>query len=149
MGVTVTDRRRTAPRLVGAALLAAALAACGGEPGIEGRWSGEDADGNRMTFDFREGGDASWIVTVGGAPPETIDMRYSVDPSVSPHEIDLTDFEGGPLEGLTMVGIYEFTGDDAFRIDLEPVTVATEAETGRPTGFTDETVVFNRVSEGE
>src|SRR5262249_48702257 len=35
---------------------------------------------------------------------------YKVDPSKSPKTIDIT-FTGGPLDGQTMLGVYELEGD--------------------------------------
>lgn len=140
--------RRLAPRAALAAL-AAALLACGGSGSdVQGRWTGADAAGNRMTFDFRGGGEGSWIVEVGQAPPETIAMRYETDPSATPATIDLNGFGSGPLEGRVMAGIYELTGDGALRLDFEPVADPSEADSARPTEFTDDAVEFERVEDG-
>lgn len=128
---------------------AASVVGCGGDRSIVGEWSGEDIDGNRMTFVFREGGDADWIVTPRDAPPESIGMRYEADLSTTPGHIDLSDFEGGPLEGLTLVGIYEFTDGDRFRMDLEPVVGAVDPDSARPREFSDQAVVFTREGDAE
>lgn len=130
------------------AVLAAGIVACGGDPGIAGRWTGQDAGGNRMTFDFRDGGEGDWIVQVVGAAPETIGMRYALDPSADPNAIDLSDFESGPLQGFTMAGIYELAGD-TLRIDFEPVQDPSEADAARPDAFTDSAVPFVRAEGGE
>lgn len=146
MGEPVTRRPRAAGWIALAALVASVgLSACGGERSIIGEWSGEDAEGNRIGFVFQEGDVAEWVVQARGmANPDTIEMRYEVDRSVSPHHIDLDGFEQGPLEGVTMVGIYEFTAGDAFRIDLAPVVGAVDPDSARPKEFSEETVVFTR-----
>lgn len=144
-----TTRRIAAPALV--ALAAAASAAgCGGERSIVGEWNGQDVDGNRMTFVFRDGGEAEWIVPARGeASPESIGMRYEVDPSRNPGHIDFSGFEGGPLDGVRMVGIYEFTDEDRFRMDLEPVVGAVDPDSARPTEFSGQAVEFTRAGDAE
>lgn len=146
MGEPTLNRGSRGGVAIAAVVLVAVSVACGGgERSIAGEWSGEDSDGNRMTFVFGEGGEAEWIVQASGmARPETIGMRYDVDAAPSPHHIDLSGFREGPLEGVTMVGIYEFTGDDAFRIDLEPVVGAVDPDSARPDEFTEQTVTFTR-----
>lgn len=141
----MTRRPRTAGWIALAFAASLGLSACGGERSIVGEWSGQDAEGNRMTFVFQEGGQADWVVRARGmANPDTIAMRYEVDRSVSPHHIDLDGFAEGPLAGVTMVGIYEFTDGDAFRMDLEPVVGAVDPDSARPKEFTEQTVVFTR-----
>lgn len=127
-----------------------ALLACGSPTrSLEGTWTGRDDAGNGMTFVFRDDGRGDWIVQIpDGMPPETLSMRWSTDPRSEPARIDLWDFEEGPLRGMKMAGIYEWTGDHAFRVDFEPVRPGEEADSVRPKAFTDDTVVFTREGAG-
>ena len=97
---------------------------CGESRTLEGRWTGTDEGGNGMTFVFEGDGRAEWILepNVPGAtiPPETIRMAYVTDQAADPATIDFTDFDFEPLQGTTTYGIYEFTGEESFRMDREP-----------------------------
>ena len=137
-------------------MLALALAVsvgCSSEPSLEGTWTGTDPAGNHMTFVFGGDGMAEWILQPnmpGGATmaPETIRMAYAADPSAEPATIDFSDFDFEPLQGTTTYGIYEFTEQGAFRIDLEPAGPGQDA-TVRPDSFSDETVTFTRATSEE
>jgi len=134
------------------ALAVAVSIGCGNSPSLEGTWTGTDDAGNRMTFVFADEGQAEWILepNMGGTamPPETIRMTYAADAAADPATIDFSDFDYEPLEGTTTYGIYEFTDDGAFRIDLEPAGPGEDASV-RPDSFTDDTVVFTRAGSGE
>jgi uncharacterized protein (TIGR03067 family) len=126
---------------------------CGESRSLEGTWTGADQAGNRMTFVFGDEGKAEWILEPnipGGAPmaPETIRMTYAADPSAAPATIDFSGFDFEPLQGTTTYGIYEFTGKETFRIDLEPAGPDQDA-TVRPDSFSGETVTFTRAGSGE
>jgi hypothetical protein len=106
-----------------------------------------------MTFVFGDDGRAEWILAPnmpGGATmaPETIGMAYATDASADPATIDFSDFDFEPLQGTTTYGIYEFTEDGAFRIDLEPAGPGQDASV-RPDSFSDETVTFTRAGSGD
>jgi len=125
---------------------------CGESRTLEGRWTGTDEGGNGMTFVFAEDGRAEWILepNMPGTtmPPETIRMAYVTDPSADPATIDFSDFDFEPLQGTTTYGIYEFTGEETFRIDLEPAGPGQDASV-RPDSFSTETVTFTRAGSGE
>jgi len=138
---------------IGIVGLAALALGCGGSsPSLEGTWAGQDPAGNQMTFVFEDGGTAQWIVEPmahGAAmPAETVRMKYVTDASATPAQIDFSDFDFEPLQGTTTFGIYEFTGDDAFRLDLEPAGPG-EDESVRPDSFTSSTVTFHRAGAAE
>ena len=135
------------------ALAVAGTIGCGESRSLEGTWTGTDPQGNHMTFVFGEDGRAEWVLEPvlpgGGAiSPETIRMAYTTDASADPATIDFSDFDFEPLQGTTTYGIYEFTGNDAFRIDLEPAGPGQDA-TVRPDSFSAETVTFTRAASGE
>lgn len=139
-------------RWIPALALSSVLLGCGESQTLEGRWSGTDGGGNHMTFVFGDDGRAEWIMqpNVPGAtiPPETIRMAYVADESADPATIDFSDFDFEPLQGTTTYGIYEFTDDRSFRMDLEPAGPGQDASV-RPDSFSDETVTFTRAESGE
>jgi hypothetical protein len=135
------------------ALVVVVSLGCGESRSLEGTWTGTDQAGNGMTFVFGDDGRAEWILEPnmpGGATmaPETIGMAYATDPSTDPATIDFSDFDFEPLQGTTTYGIYEFTEDGAFRIDLEPAGPGQDASV-RPDSFSDETVTFTRAGSGD
>lgn len=135
------------------ALVVAVSLGCGESRSLEGTWTGTDQAGNGMTFVFREGGQAEWILEPnmpGGATmaPETIGMAYVTDATADPATIDFSDFDFEPLQGTTTYGIYEFTEEGGFRIDLEPAGPGQDASV-RPDSFSAETVTFTRAGSGE
>jgi hypothetical protein len=135
------------------ALVVVVSLGCGESRSLEGTWTGTDQAGNGMTFVFGDDGRAEWILAPnmpGGATmaPETIGMAYATDASADPATIDFSDFDFEPLQGTTTYGIYEFTEDGAFRIDLEPAGPGQDASV-RPDSFSDETVTFTRAGSGD
>lgn len=134
------------------ALAVLVTVSCGDSRSLEGTWMGTDGGGNQMTFVFAGDGQAEWILepNLGGQtmPPETIRMSYMTDASAEPATIDFSHFDYAPLQGTTTYGIYEFTEEGAFRIDLEPARPGQDA-TMRPDSFTNDTVVFTRAGSGE
>jgi uncharacterized protein (TIGR03067 family) len=59
---------------------------------------------------------ANFRMTLKGEKFSTIseegktDGTYKIDPTKTPKTIDIT-FKGGPLDGMTMLGVYELEGD--------------------------------------
>lgn len=141
----------TLSRWIPALVLVVSLG-CGESRSLEGTWTGTDQAGNGMTFMFGDDGRAEWILepNMPGTTmaPETIRMAYATDASADPATIDFTDFDFVPLEGTSTYGIYEFTEDGAFRIDLEPAGPGQDASV-RPDSFSAETVTFTRAGSGE
>jgi len=130
--------------LVGVMLVACSRTTPG--PSLVGTWAGSDSEGQRIVLTFADGGRGTWVVEM----PELMDtvrFEYAVDFMPAPPRLDLTHFDHGLLAGATMYGIFEFTGPDAFRLDLEPGPPGAGDCAPRPTEFTDETVVLSRVPE--
>ena len=123
--------------------LALALAACSEGPSIVGEWSNVHPQGGPNTFTFREDGTATWAfeaVEVG-----SMELPYTIDYEPFPHQIEITGFAAGPLAGMTMYGIVEFDGSEAFRVDLEPGPPGSMADEIRPAEFTYQTQFYTRV----
>lgn len=114
-------------------------AACGDSTGLVGEWEATSENAEGTSFVFREGGSALWLL------PDTFRIQYETDLDVSPHALDLSDFEDGPLEGYVLYCIFDLEGADRLRLDCEP-GVATERGAGiRPDEFGGEqTQTFSR-----
>ena len=114
-----------------------------GAPTLIGQWSGNHPQGGPNTFEFREDGSVTWAYA---APAVGIlELTYDVDYSVVPHTFALHGFVGGPLDGMSLYGIVEFTTDDVFRLDVEPGPPHAAAPSDyRPTTFTDQTQTYQR-----
>ena len=130
--------------LVGVMLAACSRAAPG--PSLVGTWAGVDGAGQRMHFVFDANGKGLWVV---GSPetPDTTMVDWVVDLEVAPHHLDLMHFDHGPLAGAAMYGIFEFSGPDALRLDLEPGPPGAGDRAPRPPEFTAESMVLSRIPE--
>ena len=129
---------------VAAALIAFGVAmACErgapGASGLVGEWVATSENAERSEFVFREDGTALWLL------PDTFRIRYEADLDASPHALDLSGFEEGPLRGYVLYCIFDLEGDDTMRLDCEP-GVATERGAGlRPDEFgSEQTQTFAR-----
>jgi hypothetical protein len=137
---------RCPSRVVAVLVLAGALAGGCAEPATEllGVWSGEDAESKRHTFSFKERGRAIWAIESEGET-QTYEIRYAYDDAVSPHQLDLTDFESGALKDRSLYCIVEFEGASAFRMDCEAGARGEEGERVRPTAFGEDTLLYVKV----
>jgi len=100
-----------------------------GASGLVGEWEATSPNAPGTAFVFRENGSALWLL------PDTFRIRYEIDLDTSPHALDLSGFESGPLEGYVLYCIFDLEGDDTMRLDCEP-GVATERGAGiRPDEF--------------
>lgn len=81
-----------------------------------------------QSLEFYPDGKALWIF-YSETSKDTFEISYKTDFSISPHQLDLTDFQTGPLAGRTLYGIIEFQNGESFHIDFEP------AEENRPEDF--------------
>lgn len=112
-------------------------------PSLQGTWVGEDADGGRQTFIFRDDNTATWKIE-SAQFTGSFDIEYAFDASTTPHHLDLTGFGTGPLTGQTLYGIITFDGDESFRLDVEPGAADGSGEDVRPTTFSEQTVVYTK-----
>jgi hypothetical protein len=130
--------------LCGLLLVACSTAAPG--PSLVGTWIGVDSAGNTTSLVFEANGEGLWVVQMPEAT-DTMKVDWVADLQATPHHLDVTHFDHGPLAGATLYGILEFTSPDAFRLDLEPGPPGAGDRAPRPTEFTSGTVVFSRVPE--
>ena len=133
---------KNAKSIFGIMLLA--LLACGrGEDASQkllGSWSGIDQQDIHHTFIFHADNTMSWVLAEAG----TVHVRYRFDPSTTPYQLDLTGFQGPPLEGKSLYGILEFVDDTAIRFDCDAGPVDADGDTLRPTTFTESTVTYTK-----
>jgi uncharacterized protein (TIGR03067 family) len=90
---------------------------------IDGNQTGE-ADAKKITV--INGADGTWAVEAEGNA--VFRGTSIIDPTKKPKAVDLTVTEGQD-KGKTLLGIYEFSGDDTRKVCLAP------AGKGRPTEF--------------
>jgi len=86
-----------------------------------GTWSNNNQSGEM--FIFSEEGKAQWVLP-GENKPDTFEINYIFEPSVSPKHLDLYNFTSGQLNGNTLYGIAEFR-DGSIKVDFEPGKDAT------------------------
>ena len=127
--------RRVAAALAGIIV----LAACGDRASLVGEWEATSENAAGSSFVFHADGTALWVL------PDTFRIRYEADFGASPHALDLSGFEEGPLAGYVLYCIFELEGDDRMRLDCEP-GVATDRGSGvRPNTFgSEQTQTFVR-----
>ncbi len=104
-----------------------------------GVWSGTDARGGTQTWTFRDDGTATWRFAGSG---EAFEVRWRLDAATTPHCLDVTGFDRGPLQGKTLFGIAEFTPVGTLRWDCEPGPADAGGDGVRPTAFTPQTVEY-------
>jgi hypothetical protein len=92
----------------------------------EGAW----ATGEGQILQFEKGGRLLWL-TRFGSDYDTIQSQYKLDCTCTPMRIDIDKIQSGAFADKQLLGIFEWTGEDAFRVQLE---VGSE-ETDRPTAF--------------
>jgi hypothetical protein len=121
------------------------LGGCGeaAHPSLEGTWVGEDAEGSRQTLIFRDDNTATWKIE-SSQFTGSFDIDYTFDASTTPHHLDLSGFDTGPLAGRTLYGIMAFDGDESFRLDVEPGETGEDGAVARPLVFGDQTVVYTK-----
>ncbi len=127
-------------RTAAATLIAISVpAACGDDPDLVGEWEAISENAEGSAFVFGEEGTALWLLQ------DTFHIRYEADLDASPHTLDLSGFEEGPLEGYVLYCIFDLEGNDTMRLDCEP-GVASERGAGiRPDGFgSEQTQTFVR-----
>lgn len=113
--------------------------ACGDSDALTGEWVATSDNAEGSAFVFREDGTALWLL------PDTFHVRYVADLGSSPHTLDLSGFERGPLEGYVLYCIFELEGDAAMRLDCEPGVDSERGPAIRPKEFgAEQTQTFER-----
>lgn len=102
---------------------------CGDSDALTGEWVATSENAEGSAFTFREDGTALWLL------PDTFRLRYEADHRSSPHTLDLSGFESGPLQGYVLYCIFELEGDDTMRLDCEPGVPGERGANIRPEGF--------------
>lgn len=110
---------------------------------IEGEWAGIDAEGNEQLFHFDAAGRLDWKASSGGEWFELNGLQYATEREGDPIHLDISGFNGPPLEGMVLYGIVSFVGDDSLRLDLDAAPPGNPS--ARPDSFTDSTVGLRRV----
>lgn len=64
---------------------------------------------------------SAWWIFYSDTKRDSFAVRYVTDFTKKPYHFDLTDFKKGPLMGKTLFGIVEFTDENSFKFDCEPV----------------------------
>ncbi len=126
--------------------LLAVLAACQGTPTgptVVGRWVGTDGRGTQQTLVLAADGSAQWTVE-GRAGSQSFDVRYRFDATKTPQQLDLLGFASGPLQGLSLYGIVEWSRPEAFRFEAEPGLPTDGGDSVRPVQLSKRAIVFVR-----
>lgn len=135
-----------APRLRSLAGVLAVLffCACGGDSNgaLSGSWAARDSVGAYVGVVFGSADAALWITERIPGVHDTTAIRFRVDTTSSPAQLDLAGFTDGSLAGLILYGIYERAGPDTLHFDYEAAIPGQTAS--RPDSFTTKTLVFTR-----
>lgn len=131
-------------RTIWGVAIAVTMTACGGDGGSRfvGAWLEEGPGEAEAQWVFSEDGSLSWNV-IGQPSGAFGGLRYEVVSTGSPHELNITGFEEGPMAGQTLYCIAMFPGDDSMRMDCEPGP-AEGGETSRPVTFSEDALDLTR-----
>lgn len=66
---------------------------------------------------------------------DTFKLKYKLDETKSPNQLDLYDFNSGILKGKILVGILDHFSPDSILIDFNPIEQWSEADSARPKEF--------------
>ena len=66
---------------------------------------------------------------------DTFKVKYKLDESKSPMQIDLYDFKAGILKDNMLVGILDHHSRDSMMLDFNPIENWSEADSARPKAF--------------
>lgn len=110
-------------------------------PQILGTWEGQAPNGDRVTYEFRSDSSVMWTVDSPRAPGP-VSARYTIDCSVTPARLDISQFSLEPLKGTLFVGIAEFRSPDTMKFEGRPVRLGMDQE--RPTTFSEQAITFRR-----
>ncbi len=84
---------------------------------LNGRWSTREG----QSILFQKNQKALWL-TRFGSQVDTVPMKFRYDCKKEPVELDLSQFQTGPLVGKTLFGILEWNSDTSFRFNAEAGT---------------------------
>lgn len=120
------------------------LAACGGrnDRALSGSWAARGSVGAYVGVVFGSADAALWITERIPGVHDTTAIRFRVDTTSTPAQLDLAGFTEGPLAGMVFYGIFERAGPDTLRFDYRAAIPGQTA--ARPDSFTTETLVFTR-----
>ncbi len=130
---------RRASCLAFAVVTIVVTSACGDSDGLTGEWAAASENADGSAFVFREDGTALWLL------PDTFRLRYEADLGASPHTLDLSGFDRGPLQGYVLYCIFELEGGATLRLDCEPGVASDRGAAIRPGEFgAQQTQTFTR-----
>ncbi len=109
---------------------------------LSGSWAARDSVGAHVGVVFGSGGTALWISERVPGVHDTAAVRFRIDTTASPAQLDFTGFMDGRWAGMTLYGIYERAGRDTLRFDYQAAIPGQGA--ARPDSFTMQTMVFTR-----
>jgi len=110
-------------------------------PQILGTWEGQAPNGDRVTYEFKSDSSVIWIVDSPRAPGR-VSARYTIDCSVTPARLDISEFSEEGLKGLLFLGIVEFVSPDTMKLEGRPVRPESDQE--RPRTFSEQAIAFRR-----
>lgn len=111
-------------------------------PNIIGKWLGKGLVGEDVIFHFMTDNSAIWFVDAHDSPGP-IRVKYSIDYSTNPVQIDIFDFELPRLNGFRLLAIIEFHGNNEMLMDGELVKGTKGV---RPTRFRGDATLYTRVT---
>jgi len=102
-----------------------------------GDWSGPAPGDAKVSFSFKEDNTLLWVVEEPNSAISTT-AKYRVDTTVTPHVVELFDFEEGEFKGHTLRGFLELQSDGRLKVDLSEK---------QERGFSDrETILLSRAT---
>ena len=108
---------------------------------IIGKWQSVKPDIGQ-TYIFKAGNKIDWIFNPGSGE-DTFHLDYTLIDSVTPHFLDLSGFNRGPLEGMVLFGLAEFRQNDTLAFDFE---LSEPGQVIRPKDFNGpDVVLYKRV----
>ena len=113
--------------------------------GIQGHWRGIAPDKSNIEYTFSADGQVVW--TVG---KHSIHAKFKTKHEAKLTQIDIFEFEQPQLEGFSFLGIAEITKSKMKFYGI-PSSVGKSPDgrtVTRPTAFGNDTIIFNRVEEG-
>jgi len=110
---------------------------------LVGQWTGNDTSGAEHLFEFKSDGTADWMVSAGGQQFQLENIHTAYNTDVMPFTLDLTGFQDGPLNGKTLFGIVEFSGDYSMRFDAD--SGSGDDASVRPSAFSNSTVEYRKI----
>ena len=82
---------------------------------LQGVWDND----NGQLLVFKKNSQALWIF-YNESKRDTFSIKYRTDFKTQPDQLDLSDFQVGPLKGKTLYGIVEWIDKRTIRFDCEP-----------------------------